>query len=211
MFRMVRPSFNEAHRLDRGREAFMTALEFKGEAEAGVTVLALLAVELLGAAEQAKIEADIVLPEHRHAGGQVADQRLLVDAAAVSEGIAVEKNILRHRPALAAGEEIIAEAAAAPARIDPIRARRTRPDARRAVIGVEAVADADDAANGAVGEHVAGGDIGLGHEIDADAAEFDDAEPPVLVVGKGDGRLVLELVVPAGAARDADDELVTIG
>src|SRR5271154_4130824 len=197
MFRMVRPSSNEAHKLAPGQEGFMTALEREGEAEAGIAVLALLAVELLGAAEQAQIEADLVLPEHLDAGGQVADQRLLVDAAAVGEAVAVEEDILRHRPALAAGEEIIAEAGAAPVRIDPIRARRARPDARRPVIGFEIVADADDAADGAVGEHVAGGDIGLGHEIDADAAELDDAESPMLVVRDSDARLVLELVVPA--------------
>jgi hypothetical protein len=52
------------------------------------------------------VQLHIVAPEEGDAAGQIGDQGLAIDVAAVAEGVAVEEDVARDRPPLGAGEQI---------------------------------------------------------------------------------------------------------
>src|SRR5215469_5157476 len=93
------------------------------EAEAGITVLALLAVEFLGAGQQSDVEADCIAPKERRTRRQVADERLFVDMLTRCKRIAVEKDIVRDGATFGAGEDVPAEWLGHACLVEPIGAR----------------------------------------------------------------------------------------
>src|SRR5262249_35587187 len=83
-----------------------------GEGEAGGAddVGRSLPLELLGAAHDAEIDAERRPGIDRDAGLEVGHQRLLVDAAAGAEAVAVEEDVAPDGAALRADEDVVAEA-----------------------------------------------------------------------------------------------------
>src|SRR5260221_1224431 len=142
-----------------------------------------LALELLGAADDTEIDAEGIRGEKREAGLEIGDQRLLGDAAAGAEGIAVEEDVLPDDAALRPGEEVIAEIAVHIFAVEIIGARERRPDADRAVIRLQTVTDAQQPAGLAIGEDVTHCRPRLGDDVDAIGAAVEQPYAPFALVG----------------------------
>lgn len=93
---------------------------------------------------------------------RIPDQGVLIHAAAVAEGVAVEEDIARHRPSVNAGKEIPAETGH---RRKVRRARQAGLDARRPVVVGKISAVTHGHACIGIGEHIPQGAPHVGREI----------------------------------------------
>src|SRR5690606_6098725 len=111
--------------------------EPEGDRNGSELVRLVLTVELLGPEDMG-----VCQPDPREGDGDsglcIADEVLLVDAAAVFEGVSVEEDVSGDGPPLDAGEQVPAETLC---RDEEVGSRKARPDPRRPVIGGKILSD----------------------------------------------------------------------
>src|SRR5581483_9435143 len=107
-------------------------------------------------------------------------------------------------------KQVEPEAPSRPPAEEIVVPRDGRPDAGRTVVDADVLADAEDSSDGAVGEDVAGGQIGLRHQVDGPIAEVQLHGLPLDVIGQDSAGLVADLVEPALSLRLLENEVNSV-
>src|SRR5690606_927104 len=177
-------------------------LEGDRDADCAKLVLAILRFIFARAEDMGEGDAGVANGE-RKTDLRIADDRLLVDAVAVAEGVAVEENIARDRPGIEPCERVKSDIIRGD---EKARSRQPRLDPRRAIVIRQVPARAHRRARIGVSVDVAERAADMRRDINGEAVElFGRERAPAPLIGEHEAGLVFQLVIPALRLRGIDD------